>query len=134
MFTSGWHTGVAALGTIIKEIGLDAQVYCHIKEATIPFAFENCLNDIDGDVRKSFRKRCAEIGTNIAQDILQKEGEADQNEIARKAAERQLGYGNRAMLMASPFNVPTQTLTLFWAEGNIGGVCWEPLMMTRKKV
>ena len=134
VFTSGWDTGVAAISDTAKELGLDARVYCHIKETAIPFAFENCLTHIDSDLRDTFRKRCEEIGTGIVIDMLEREGETDRNEIIRKAGERRLGYGNRAMLLASPFNVPTQTLTLFWGSGNVGGVRWEPLMLRRKKV
>jgi deoxynucleoside triphosphate triphosphohydrolase SAMHD1 len=66
--------------------------------------------------------------------MLEKNGETDRGEIERKASERCLGYGNRAMLLASPFNVPTQTLTVFWAAGNVRGVQWDPLMARRKKV
>ncbi|WP_443627165.1 phosphoribosyltransferase-like protein [Bradyrhizobium ivorense] len=49
-------------------------------------------------------------------------------------AQRALGYGNRAMLLASPFNVPAQSLTLIWARGHVDGAEWTPLMLRRKKV
>ena len=38
------------------------------------------------------------------------------------------------MLLGSPFNIPTQTLTLLWGGGKVDGIPWEPLMRRRKKV
>jgi hypothetical protein len=133
VFTAAWDVGVATIKSTTKSLGLDAEVYRHIGEAQIPFAFEAVLADLSPEVRESFRKRCAEIGALIIRDTLERQGRTDPGELDRKAVERGLGYGNRAMLLASPFNVPTQTLTLFWGEGKIDGVPWTPLMTRRRK-
>jgi hypothetical protein len=133
VFTAAWDAGVANIKDTTNKLGLNAEVYRHIGEAEIPFAFETALGDVEPEVRESFRNRCAEIGTAIIMNSFERNGRTDHGEWGRKASERRLGYGNRAMLLASPFNVPTQSLTLFWGEGSIDGVPWTPLMMRRKK-
>jgi hypothetical protein len=134
VFTAAWDSGISALQGTIEELGLDATVFCHLRETEIPFAFESVLDNVDPVVRDSFKTRCEEIGSNLVMHMLKEEGRTDPREYGRKATERRLGYGNRAMLLASPFNVPTQTLTLIWSEGQVGGVSWMPLMARRKKV
>jgi HD superfamily phosphohydrolase len=126
VFTAAWDSGVSTIESMAHEVGLDATVYRHIGEAEIPFAFENCLQDVEPSIIASFKQACQEIGTSLIQS-------SQPVPDAAKAATRSLGYGNRAMLLASAFNVPTQTLTCFWADGNRDGVPWSPLLPRRKK-
>ena len=74
--------------------------------------------------------RCADIGRQIV--LSQATGESVQ-QAQGKTAERALGYGNRGMLLGTPFNVPSQTMTLVWGNGIVDGLPWEPLMRRRKK-
>jgi deoxynucleoside triphosphate triphosphohydrolase SAMHD1 len=37
------------------------------------------------------------------------------------------------MLLVTPFNTPTQTLTVLWMEGEVDGLPWKPLFPRRKK-
>jgi hypothetical protein len=130
VFTAAWNDGLTTLEKAAKDLGLDAVVYGHIGEDELPFAFENCLEDVDPSVRSSFEQRCRDIGLQLV--ATSPEGEtAKQPE--KKLKERALGYGNRAMLLASPVNVPTQTLTLVWSNGEVDGIPWMPLLARRKK-
>lgn len=125
VFTAAWDIGVETIQRMAGEAGLDAIVYRHIGEADIPFAFES-LKDVDPAITQSFKERCTEIGRSL---IQSKQKVPD----AEKIASRALGYGNRAMLLASTVNVPTQSLTCVWADGNVDGVVWTPLLPRRKK-
>jgi hypothetical protein len=58
--------------------------------------------------------------------------------LQRLRSIRQLGvvhwvYGNRAMLLVSGYNVPTQVLTCLWQDGMVDGVHWQSLLRRRKK-
>ena len=129
LFISGWDDGIKAVEETSKEVGIEAHVYCHIKEKEIPFA-EQCLKrKFQGkpEVVSSFLQRCREIGKDL---LLSEPG----HKLTKETLEtRALGYGNRAMLLASFVNVPTQTLTAIWASGKADGVSWSPLLRRRKK-
>jgi hypothetical protein len=81
----------------------------------LPFAFADALQEYEADLVRRFENRCREIGTSLL---------ASRGKSEEKQCERALGYGNRAMLLASRFNVPTQTLTCFWMDGTYDGVEW----------
>ncbi len=123
-FLAGWDDGVGALRTAAQTAGLDATVYTEICEDNIPFAFENCLNGFDREVVIRFRDKCREVG----EELLRNEGKAED-----KVQSRALGYGNRAMLLASRYNVPTQSLTCLWKSGKVGGIDWHALLSRREK-
>jgi hypothetical protein len=125
VFTAGWDSGVDTIQRTAGEAGLNVIVYRHIGERDIPFAFES-LKEVDPSIIQSFKERCAEIGRSLIQS-------KQQTPDAEKIVARALGYGNRGMLLASAFNVPPQSLTCFWAEGNVDGVVWYPLLPRRKK-
>jgi hypothetical protein len=125
VFTAAWDDGIDAIQRMAKEAGLDAIVYRHLGESDIPFAFES-LGDVAPSIVGRFRERCTEIGEAL---IRSKQQIPDPEKISSRA----LGYGNRGMLLASAFNVPTQSLTCFWAEGVVGGVSWSPLLPRRPK-
>lgn len=129
VFISGWDDGLKAIEKTSKAIGVEFLVYCHIREKDIPFA-KPCLNKKFGnnpEVIESFLQRCREIGADL---LLSEPGNRLTEE---RLKERALGYGGRAMLLASFVNVPTQTLTAIWASGRADGVPWSPLLRRRKK-
>lgn len=129
VFTAAWSDGIINLRSITKKLGIDATVFAHIMEEDLPFAFDSSFEGIKPATVESFKARCVEIGRSLALQMTEKKGK----NAAKKAEERALGYGNRAMLLTSPFNVPTQTLTAIWGTGIIDGAEWEPLMGRRKK-
>jgi len=104
VFTAAWDVGVEVVKKAAVEVGIHATVFQLLDEKHIPFAFDGGIFEGIGDeVVASFKKRCEEIGA-----MLMNKTEGVTSE---KIEQRKLGYGNRAMLLASPFNVPTQTYT-----------------------
>ncbi|RDU98284.1 phosphoribosyltransferase-like protein [Trinickia dinghuensis] len=130
VFVAGWNNGIDAVRKITKELGVDAQVHCYLTESDLPFAKE-CLLKAKHDPAKvdGFLKRCREIGRElVASQVRTKPLDA------KTASDRELGYGNRAMLLATLVNVPTQSLTAVWMPGKVDGSDWSPLMRRRKKI
>jgi hypothetical protein len=115
---------------LAKELKPNAVVYRHLEETALPFAFDGVLSEVEPQVVQAFKNRCREIGSALIASAELAEGRSEDG----KAEQRALGYGNRGMLLASPFNVPAQTLTAFWAKGLVDGVDWHPLMLRRKKI
>ncbi|WP_456798169.1 phosphoribosyltransferase-like protein [Bradyrhizobium sp. USDA 4473] len=105
-------------------IGLKASIYAHLGEDKIPFAFDQPLEGMDAEGTQSFRAKCLDIGRKIL---------LSNGKLEEVANERALGYGNRAMLMLSSYNVPTQVLTCLWREGDYNGAEWYPLLRRRRK-
>lgn len=125
VFTAAWDTGIDVIKKSADEVGISSIVFRLLNEGDIPFAFSsNIFEGIDPEIVESFKERCEEIG----KDLIKKPGDEPE-----KVESRKLGYGNRAMLLASPFNVPTQTLTSIWASGTVDELPWQPLMFRRKK-
>jgi HD superfamily phosphohydrolase len=131
VFTAGWVDGIDVVKQLAKDLKLNAIVYRHLDEAVIPFAFDGGLSELDPQIVAGFKSRCSEIGAALIESAELSEGRTEDPD---RIAQRALGYGNRAMLLASPFNVPAQSLTLIWAPGLVNGVEWMPLMLRRKKV
>lgn len=124
VFVAGWDEGVQTLTESCQRIGLNYTVYAHLKESEIPFAFERTFPGIRAEEIQSFRARCLDIGKSL----LIERGASEE-----KASARALGYGNRAMLLVSGYNVPTQVLTCLWQDGKYDGVDWQSLLRRRKK-
>jgi HD superfamily phosphohydrolase len=124
VFLAGWDEGLNTIRSVSDTIGLKAEVYAELGEASIPFAFENALSELDPETVEEFKEKCRDIG----QELLRTEGKSEE-----KIAERALGYGNRAMLLASRYNVPTQSLTCLWKSGQVRGVDWHALLTRRDK-
>jgi HD superfamily phosphohydrolase len=130
VFVAAWEDGMRVVSEALATVKLQAVVYRHLAEADLPFMHE-ALAGVDPRVREGFIERCREIGQHLLASIAQAESKpVDQ----AKNKQRALGYGNRGMLLSSPFNVPSQTLTAVWARGIVNGVDWEPLLARRKKV
>jgi len=129
VFVAAWDEGIKTLKKALKDVQLDAEVYRYIGESEIPF-LEMVICEVGQARIDSFLTRCREIG----KDLLTSEMGSERKPVdPSKLDQRALGYGNRAMLLATPFNVPTQSLTALWATGKTGGVQWQPLLNRRKK-
>lgn len=123
-FAAAWQEGIDALDVTIKKYDLNATVHAGLLGDEIPLAFKNCKLHSDQRAVDRFHAKCAEVGKALL---------VSNAVDPAKAEERSLGYGNRAMLLATPYNVPTQTLTCLWLAGEYDGVRWEPLLPRRKK-
>ena len=132
VFTAAWDDGIAEVRRITGSLGLDATVYRHIGEDGIPFLHQALAGlpqrQIDG-----FVSRGREIGAALLRSQSRRRPDEDDVAYHARIDGRALGYGNRGMLLVSPFNVPTQTFTPIWAGGDISGVRWTPLLPRRKK-
>jgi len=133
VFTAAWDAGIEKVKEITQQLKLQATVFRLLDETQIPFAFE-LLEGVDPRTIASFRAHCVEIGNALLESQSAAQTSPLDQAAASKRAERVLGYGNRAMLLASPFNVPTQSLTAIWAQGKVNGVEWVPLLTRRKKL
>lgn len=133
VFTAAWDAGMEQFRQVTAGIGLDAKVFRLIDEKGIPF-LRDVLSDLPEYQVEGFMERSREIGISLLDASNRKR--PDESPEARRArlSGRALGYGNRGMLLASPFNVPTQTFTPIWAGGHVNGAAWMPLMPRRKKV
>lgn len=124
LFVAGWDAGKKKLIERCKALGLDATVYVDIPEKDLPFAFESC--DLKGEEQtiNEFKNYCNEVG----EELLKAKGQEKE-----KYEKRGLGYGNRAMLLALPYNVPTQTLTCLRERGAYQGSDWQEIFLRRQK-
>jgi hypothetical protein len=124
VFVAGWSAGIVAAREACEQLKLNAEVYAHLGDDQIPFAFDNVLRELDPDSVEQFKAFCRSVG----EQMLLKAGKDTET-----AKERALGYGNRAMLMISRYNVPTQVLTCIWRGGDTGDFNWQPLIHRRTK-
>jgi HD superfamily phosphohydrolase len=125
VFVAGWAKGVSAAEQATNQLGLDATVFAYLGEEDIPFAFEGILDSkFEPEIVQSFKERCETIGKAL---LTSEEASSD------KINSRALGYGNRAMLLVSSYNVPTQVLTCLWKSGDIKEFKWKNLLSRRKK-
>ena len=124
VYVAGWEAGLKRVREATAALELNATVFASIRDADLPFAFEGALANMEGAAIRKFEDRCREVG----QDLL-----ASTDRDVGKQRERALGYGNRAMLLSTHFNVPTQTLTCIWLDGVHDGVDWHALIRRRSK-
>lgn len=123
VFLAAWSDGLKRIEDAARELGLNATVYARLKDDDLPFAFDGKSPE-EPELLARFRQRCFEIGKSLL---------ASEGKSAEKQNERALGYGNRAMLLATRLNVPTQTLTCFWNDGTHDAVEWHALIRRRSK-
>jgi HD superfamily phosphohydrolase len=134
VFTAAWNEGMLRLKEVARKLGLKATFARKLFDEDLPFAFDLDLH-ASPDVKEAFQRRCEVIGKSLLVHAKQKEtGKTATKAELKKIDGRALGYGNKGMLLASPFNVPTQTLTAIWAEGEVDGIEWQPLFPRRKKL
>ena len=121
VFVAGWDDGLARIKEAAEKVGINATVDVFIPESEIPFAF-------NGEGRSAASLAFERESQKIGESLLAARGKDEE-----KQKERALGYGNRAMLLASRLNVPTQTLTSFWMDGTHDGVDWHALIRRKDK-
>jgi len=128
-FVAAWQKGLDAVSGITEKLGLNATVFSYLPESELPYA-QSCLEKASVDPGKitRFMERCRQIGT----DLVRSQPRATPLD-AGIVEQRALGYGERGMLLATPVNIPTQTLTAVWMTGTVGDVEWTPLFGRRKK-
>lgn len=124
VFVAGWEDGLDRIRKATAKLGLSATVYAHLTDNDLPFAFSGALSDHSAEEIAGFQQRCQHIGEEILRSA---------KKSAEKVQERALGYGNRAMLLASGLNVPTQSLLCLWRDGQVDGVDWHALLRRRDK-
>lgn len=132
VFTAAWDDGVAEIKKVAAELELDAAVFRNLGEDQITF-LDQVLAGFTQNVREGFLERSRKIGASLIRSQSPRRADEDEAAYETRIASRALGYGNRGMLLASPFNVPTQTFTPLWAWGDVSGVRWSPLLPRRKK-
>ena len=132
VFTAAWTCGLDEVRRTTTELRLDATVFRHLDEEHIPFA-KDALNKFHTRQVDGFLQRSGEIGLSLLSSRAKRRHGEDEDSRRSRLASRKLGYGNRAMLLISPFNVPTQTFTPLWAAGAVNGVNWTPLLPRRNK-
>lgn len=132
VFTAAWDSGISEVQTTANRLGLNAVVYHHIGEDKLPF-LDKALEGISSDEVRGFIERSKAISIELLRSQTKPKSGEDTAAYERRLASRALGYGNRGMLLASPFNVPTQTFTPIWARGSVAGQEWCPLLPRRKK-
>lgn len=124
VYIAAWEAGLDRVRDAARALNLDATVFGGIRDAELPFAFEGVLAGHDSKAVEEFQERCRKIG----KDLL-----ASTERDEEKQENRALGYGNRAMLLSTHFNVPTQTLTCIWLDGKHEDVDWHALVRRRPK-
>jgi len=62
------------------------------------------------------REKCKDFGKQLLQQRAKEKGWTPE-----KLDERALGYGGAAQLIATPYNCPTITLPVLWANGKVNG-------------
>lgn len=121
LFAVGDAVGLNELLKDSARLGLTAVGFVHQPSTTLPRAFPPSST-------KGTRVR--ERAHDIGKQILQCMQPAKAPEIIEQRA---LGYGGMSYLLVFPYNTPTQTLTLLWAEGKVDGWQWLPLLPRRRK-
>ncbi len=124
--TAGFNEGIENVRNKLKEIGLNATVYCRLRGIDLP-TIQSVLRDQDPSEVTAFQEELRRIGQAILDD-----GDAKHDEEWR--TQRALGYGNLGVLALSSYNTPTLCLTALWCAGSVDGLDWRPLLPRRKKV
>ena len=130
LFVAGWQTGLDAIREICPKLSLNASVFALLTDGDLPFAASVLAADetVSPAHANAFLERCAEIGRQL---VLSEPRDRPLEDS--KLQQRGLGYGNRGMLVVTPFNAPTQTLTALRMDGQVDGMPWMSLFPRRKK-
>lgn len=132
VFTAAWDDGIELIKSTANELELTATVDRYITEAEIP-TVAKALAGMPSYQLDAFVERAKGIGASVLESVIVRRCSEDETVWKNKLRDRALGYGNRGMLLASPFNVPTQTFTPLWAQGKVNNATWTPLLPRRKK-
>lgn len=132
VFTAAWDDGIELIKSTAIKLWLNATVGCYVAEADIPTVAKALLGMPSHQV-EAFVEHARAIGASLLESVATRQDNEDENSWKSRLTTRALGYGNKGMLLASPFNVPMQTFTPLWALGKVNGVTWTPLLPRRKK-
>ena len=124
VYSAGTEEGRQAVQDRASELGINATVW--VARTDLPTAHEPSIYASE-EQRETFLERCRLVGQALLVN-------AEQNHDEEWAAERALGYGNKALLFVFPYNTPTATLTALWATGVYEEIEWQPLFPRRKKL
>lgn len=121
IFCAGLQEGHNNLQTWLKKQKMDAKVLIRNTENSLP-----TMDRLIGsrEVTDEFKKTCQKIGSELLK---------GKSYTPNVVADRSLGYGNKGLLIAFPYNVPAQTLTLLWDNGTVEGLEWLPLLKRHRK-
>jgi hypothetical protein len=121
VFAAGFDDGRRLLRERLKALTVSAEVFVHLLDGSLPFAFGEGMF---GGASDEFR----DAATAIGKKLLESAGQPPD-----LAAARSLGYGNRGLLLVFPFNTPAQTLTLLWQDSCSEALEWRALFPRRRK-
>ena len=121
VFCAGLEIGPSRLQTWLEANSLSGTVHVENQESSLPSL--TALAD-SGDVATEFVAFCSEVGG----ELLESNGYPSE-----MIEDRRLGYGNKGLLVAFPYNVPAQTATLLWERGVARETEWLPLLPRRRK-
>jgi HD superfamily phosphohydrolase len=128
LFVYGDPQGRDHVSEELGRTGLQCKVVIHQETGALPRAFDgDAVQYPSAQAAGRFRLHCEGIGRQLLKSGL---GQSWPN---ARIEQRVLGYGNQAFLIAFPYNVPTQTLTLLWSRGTVDGTEWMPLLPRRRK-
>jgi HD superfamily phosphohydrolase len=128
LFVYGDPVGKNLVTNELTQSGLRCSIEIHQEAGNLPRAFDgDAVKYQSNKVAQAFKLRCEQIGRQLLESGL------GASWPPKKINQRVLGYGNHGFLVAFPYNVPTQTLTLLWCKGEVEGSDWMPLLPRRKK-
>ncbi|HYR61007.1 MAG TPA: hypothetical protein VEM37_06580 [Nitrospiraceae bacterium] len=125
IFAAGNINGKETLEQRAKALGLTVKVNLHLTEDKLPHAFTPGVFS-SPEQETSFKEKCEEVAKDLHND-------GDPKHDSAWAETKLLGYGNSGLLVAFPYNTPSQTLTCIWKSGQYHGRPWMPLLLRRKK-
>ena len=80
-------------------------------------------------ISKELKEFLVDVGTQVLQYCRRDDTtEAASAEVCRADA---LGYGGKASLIVTPYNVPSHSITAFWCPGIFNELPWVPLFLRR---
>lgn len=96
-------------------------------------AFAQSLKDKPRSLSAEMEKFLRDVGSSVL--AWCRYGKTDLSSLdkdeLRNCASDSLGYSSARALMCTPLNVPTGTITAFWAPGYFNGEPWMPLLIRR---
>lgn len=121
VFCAGLDEGRDRLDRWLREANLHGSTHLANTEADLP-----SLKGLraTGALSEEFVHHCSAVGEELLR------GKGYRPEIVDN---RRLGYGNKGLLVAFPYNVPAHTATLLWEDGSAHGREWLPLLPRRRK-
>jgi deoxynucleoside triphosphate triphosphohydrolase SAMHD1 len=126
VYTAGWEDGRHKLRSALQQYHVTAEVHLGDSNGALPSIYDAGIFSSEED-QSAFVEKCREIGRSLLSRCNDpKHGE-------QWAKDRTLGYGNRGLLIAFPYNTPAQTLTCIWKSGEYNGLPWQALLPRRKK-